>query len=1302
MFQAARAKSILRARTLVGLGSVLLLLTMLNGTVLAQSSNGQISGLVTDSSGAAVEGAGIVATNTATGVTYTGKTNGAGVYVLPQLIPGPYKISLTKQGFARVERPELTVRTGDRLSLDFSLKPATATEVITVTESAPLLQADQSSASTVLDNKMITELPQLNRNSLDLTSVIPQVQGKGPASDNIASLGNAAYFIANTGNSYAISGGQVNGTSISVDGNQLQDSEFNAVNRAIPTPDSVGEFRVESGVLTADHGRYSGGVITMNTKSGTNQFHGRLFEYFRNQIMNSNGWVNNDIGANRQAFHQNNYGLSLGGPVKIPHLYDGSGKTFFFFGWEGERYNTGEVVSTTVPTQLQQQGDFSHTIINYQNHAPIYAAIFDPYHLDSSGNRRQYGSVPGAPVGANGLSGSKICSQADVTAGTCPVASQGLSLQSTLFAHYMALYPQPNHKASTIDGYSNDRLDSIAITRPTDRFFLRLDENLSNSQRLNLSISRSHMTNNIPAPWFHAARSYTYDHDVTGSLQYNWVISPTSILDVHLGMGVAKLYSDGVSGDGSDPDPNVNTTTWGFDPLVISNPSRSISDIPPVLNIGQVGATASATNPSVFSNVGGSQFDTFINQTTNGTVSFTKVYGRHTVKVGYEQYFYRFSEIGGDHTGVAWINNGGGSVQNWQNPSDATTGFPLAELMMGSSHVFQWGNWQITPYGFNEAGYVMDDWKVNRKLTVQMGLRWDHDGARSPRDFGESTPLTYLINARNVLNPIPSWNWSQVTSTPGLGGLASLPQPGWVTQGTTGQVVLLDTPPHTQKNLYNTDWKNFQPRLGIAYAFDDKTVFHGSAGIIDQGLGGLSTDWFSFYYNTVTMNQISSVDGQHWISELGPDHGLGTFPLQNSGSHLGYYPRITTNAQYANITFGQAANPTQGGAATLNHFQSPTDYTWDFSVQRQVGKNWTATADYTGIRGIHLLMPLWGWSLNNVPTQYYALGTAYEQQNPGSNVFQVQVPNPFFGLSQTFASEPTLPLGQMLGLSPQYSATTPGQATWGRAFSNFLNLQIQSRSYRGLSLLASYNIRKTLTNSWGKDIQHGGPAGSGYLQNPHNLMEAYGVAGYEVPQTVLLNYSYELPFGRGRQFMSHPSSIGYKAVDQVIGGWNVAGVTTWNPKGTPLLVPQVPGGITAPGAAIRYSLAPGVKVKTSSNYSGALVDPNVGQFFNSNPTKVLNSAAFVKTPDFTLANSPFIFPNVRNPGAFFTDATLLKKFPIAREGETYFELRMEAQNVFNHANYNNIDNNPNDPTFGGILGKQQYPRVMQVGARLFF
>ena len=269
----------------------------------------------------------------------------------------------------------------------------------------------------------------------------------------------------------------------------------------------------------------------------------------------------------------------------------------------------------------------------------------------------------------------------------------------------------------------------------------------------------------------------------------------------------------------------------------------------------------------------------------------------------------------------------------------------------------------------------------------------------------------------------------------------------------------------------------------------------------------------------------------------------------------------------------------------------------------------------------------------------------------------------------------------------------------------------QSRGYHGLTLLGSYSIRKTLTNTAGKDIQHGGPAGMGLLQNPHNLMEAYGVALYEMPQTVLLNYSYELPFGRGRKFLSGTTNWAQRVLDGIVGGWAVAGVSTWNPKGTPVLVHNMDTGTTAPGAALRWSLAPGAGVKNSNSYSGALVAN--GGFVHQNAQGVLNPAAFVPTPDYGLSNAPFVFPHVRNPGSFFTDATLLKKFHWSENAARYFELRMEAINVFNHANFGPIDNDPSSPTFGGITGKGACvivgvergcnpPRTMQIGARLFF
>ena len=1179
---------------------LLFCLALLSAPLQAQSGNGQVSGLVTDSSGAAMAGATVIATNTATNIPYRTVTNRSGVYVLSQMVPGPYTVQASKQGFAAVLRAGIRLQTGDTLALNFQLKPGTKEETVTVTGTLPLLQLDQASSANILDNKMITELPQLSRDSLDLTSVSPAVQGQGPLIDSVGKLGNAAYLVANNGTSYAMAGGQVNGSTISVDGNVLQDAEFNAVNRSIPSPDSIGEFRVQTGVLPADQGRYSGGIISMSTQSGTNQYHGRLFEYYRTQKLDANDWMNNAQGIPIEPFHQNNYGVTLGGPLSIPHLYSGKDRTFFFVSWEGERYENSSTVKSSVPTALNHVGDFSQTVINYQNGAPVYARIFDPFHgaMDANGNwvRPEYPNE------------------------TIPVSGGNLSTQSQLFQDYMSLWPMPNHAPDANSDHSNNFWATVTNTRPTDRFFTRIDHNLTQNQRFNLSLSRSRMTNNIPAPFLHAASSVTTDHDVSGSLQYTWVTSPSSIFDLHLGFGVANLLSNGVSGLGSSPDPNINTSKWPFDPLILNNPERSVTNIPPAMSL-----------PG-YTSVGGAEFDNFINQTVNGSVAFTKIIGRHTIKFGYQEDFARFNENGGDRTGVAWINPGGGSNQLWNN-NDGLTGSPLAELMMGSSNFFQWGNWNIAPYGYDQAAYLMDDWKVNDRLTVQMGLRWDHDSPRQSR-FPKGS-IMYDTNAKNVLTPNSGWSWAQVQAS--VPGLSNYSDPSWLTQGASGRVVLLDTPQYPQKNLYSTTWNNFQPRLGISFALNSNTVLHASAGIIDEGLNGLSTDWLSFYYNSNTFNQVPTLDGMHWVSELGQDHGLGTFPLQPSGANLGWYPPVTTNAAYGYQTFGAAASLDQGGT-TMNQYNSPTDYTWDFSIQRQVGKDWVASADYTGIHGIHLLTNVWGWSPTNIPTQYYSLGAS----------LQNQVPNPFYGQSQQFASQPTVPLYQLLGGAPQYTQISPGQASWGRSFSNFLNLQMQSRGFHGLTLMASYSIRKTLTNSSGKDIQHNSSLGQGLLQNPHNLMEGYGVALYEMPQTMLLNYSYDLPIGKGRRFLNTSNTVTGKVASTVLGGWRFAAA----PPG----IPRHAG----PGARPlqwRHRSRRGHSLVAQAGCELPQLQRNHGArrgrdqrrlHRQQSPNRFQQRRLLCARPITPWPTTPVTFPNVRNPGSFSTDATMMKKFDTSR------------------------------------------------------
>ncbi len=376
-----------------------LALVMSNPPVQAQTSNAQLSGLVTDTSGAVVAGAEVQAVNSATNVPYTAVTNGAGIYVLQELLPGPYKVTVSASGFGAVRQSGLVLNTGAHLSQNFTLKPGAVEQSVTVTASQTLISSNEASSASVLDNQMITELPQLNRNALDLTSTTPSIQGNGPPVDQIGTLGNSAYLIANTGNSYSVAGGQVNGTNISVDGNPVQEAEFNATNRAIPTPDSIGEFRVESGVLTADKGRYAGGIISMQTQTGTNNFHGRAFFYFRNENLNSNTWTDNSLGNPRQPFSQKNYGVAGGGPVRIPHVYNGTDHTFFYAAWEGERFSQGQEIISTIPTALNRQGDFSQTVINYSGGDPVYANIYDPFYGASSSN----------PADCTGPSGRPIC-----------------------------------------------------------------------------------------------------------------------------------------------------------------------------------------------------------------------------------------------------------------------------------------------------------------------------------------------------------------------------------------------------------------------------------------------------------------------------------------------------------------------------------------------------------------------------------------------------------------------------------------------------------------------------------------------------------------------------------------------------------------------------------------------------------------------------------------------------------------------------------------------------------------------------
>ena len=1220
------------------------------GPAFAQGSNAQISGLITDSSGANVPGAKVTAVNTATNVTVEAETNTAGVYVISQLIPGVYKVTTTKTGFKSVEQTHVVLRVGDRLSLDFALEIAAVVQQITVTAQTPLLATSDARSANVIDNKLISQLPQLNRNTLDYMFLNPSVQGSGP--NYVGSTVSSGAGVGLFGSQYTLAGGQPNGTSISIDGANMNEGDSNVLNRAIPSPDAIGELRVQTGVLTADTGRYSGGVVTASTLSGTNAFHGKLFEYFRNQGMNANSWYNNNHDIAKDVSHQHNFGGAIGGPIWIPKLYNGRDRTFFFVAYERQVFNSGWMSQSTVPTADERQGIFTNTIAHWDPDTglPVPLRIFDPYggYTDSNGNWVR-------PEFPNAVIPQQYWEKAGY--------------------NILNLYPPPNHAPLFNTSNKNNYWAPVRNSLPVDQLTVRVDENISAAHRLNVRVSRYHALNLTSAPFKHGNAQDQDDLNWSGSVQYVWTISPTSVFEARAGFS----YSNLLVATGESEDPNMDNGKLGFDPMMFAAGNRLSTHIIPGGVYGGI----------YYTNIGGYYPDRMPAQNYNATAAYTKIWGRHTLKAGFEYYHTAMHEYGGDVSGVSGLGAGDESTRElWD--TDNNTGFTGASLLIGAATVGTWGQFNYSPTMRSFAGYVMDDWKVNSKLMVQLGLRIDHDGPK--KMHYASTGVVWDLAAKNVLTPNASWSYDQVlTAVPGL---SNYPQPTWLTNGVNGRASLLNTPEYPGNVLANTNAAVLQPRLGISYTLNPKTVIHASAGIIYQGLYGLNmNNGGNIYYGKDIFNQVLTVDGKHWISEIGTERGLGAFPVQPDGSHLGYVPAVTTNKDYWYNSYGKIPSPASGSEYLMDrHQNSPQEYAWGLTIQRQIGSSWVATAEYTGIRGIHMVQHNEANHFTNVSPQYYSLGSALYDD----------VPNPFYGQSASFSAEPTIPLWHLLSSMPQYRSAGLGVTTTGYMKANYLNLQIQTRGYHGLTLQAAYTIRKTLTTGyskdWRNDMVYASTCTWNSMQDPSNFRECYSVATYEVPQKLLLNYSYDLPVGVGRRILGSPSSFAGKILDKVIGGWGLAGITSFWPKGTPVVVPTVPNANAAENEAVRYSITGPYK---SSNFSPSCALLNDGQFVSQSPCGYFNPAVYVRTPDYSFGNTPAIYPDVRNPGGFSTDGTVMKNFYFSKDHTRYLNIRVEAYNIFNHPNYGKLNADPSSIGFGGLDGKSGN-RVMQIGARIFF
>lgn len=661
-------------------------LCMCSIPAVSQIVTGSIVGTVTDSSGAAVSGATVTITNDATSEHRTAPTNGSGDYSFPLLPPGNYKLEIQAQGFKSYARDPIIVQVDQSPRANATMEVGEVSQQVVVTSAAPIMQTESASLGQVVSGKAVTNIPLNGRNVLALVSLVPGVVPQGSSAGNLT--GQNVFAAGN----YQIGGGNGNQSSVLVDGSPVNTSYGNTV-ELVPDQDVIQEFKVQTNNNTAEFGMYTGGVINMSTKSGTNAFHGTAYEYLRNTVLDANDFFAKRNGAGKQPYHLNQFGGNFGAPIK-------RNKYFIFGDYQGYRQSQGKVYVENVPTLAMRGGDFS----------ALSTPIYDP-------------------LTTCGYNGNPACTAAQAN-GTQPTRQQfpGNKIPQTRFSTVARnLINFPYWANPTQAGTSSAGLQNFARFGTSggvnDQYTVRGDQTLSSKQtlfeRYTWWKSQNHAAdvynNGLLSGDPISPEAFTTQQGVIGD---TYVFNPTTIADIHVSffrwnykrtpgtlgydetkLGFPSYFSQIVSGNGFSPSTTVPS-------IAMANPSYN--------GIG-TGLIFSINNNYVIA------------------PTFTKILGRHTIKAGAD-----LRRLEMDY----FQNNAPGGVFPFDNvftsknaASPGSTGNPFASFLLGYVSASAGGSnqtVQIAPPVFQtiyyQGYYLQDTWQANNKLTLTLGLRYEIPG----------------------------------------------------------------------------------------------------------------------------------------------------------------------------------------------------------------------------------------------------------------------------------------------------------------------------------------------------------------------------------------------------------------------------------------------------------------------------------------------------------------------------------------------------------------------------------------------
>jgi hypothetical protein len=1296
--QQQRTSRISRQRSYWVFLSLLIALFFVPRPALAQLYTGSVTGVVTDSSGATIPAVKITLVDQGKGFSFTATTDNTGRYLLRSIPPGTYTITAEAPNFEKETQENINVDVSQNISVDLALKLGSVNDVVEVKTTSVQLQTEDAVTGQVVNRKFVNDLPLVDRNFTNLAYLAPGVtETNAPGTKN-----------AQGGINFNSNGSRNSTADVLIDGATASNFDQNSgLNNVLYTPsvDSVEEFKVQQANFTAEYGFSAGALINVVTRSGTNKFHGSVYEFFRNSVMDANNWFNNKNSQPIAALKRNDFGGSIGGPIR-------KDKTFFFFDYEGLRERDATNAVAGVPTAAERTGDFG--VFCGANGGTFDATglcsapagqLWDPYTGSFNPNpepANPNGIGPGALrqnfIPFNNLATYTSPGNPNLVGTPFQLPAGPGNLINPVAAKLIQLFPLPTNQATDLSSLQNSNWFGSGVNPSSNnQFDIKIDQRFSDRDLLSAKYSQQRASsnsfdcfNNIADP---CTGGPVITHRYIFSLTHTHTFSKTLLLTATYGFQRGFDNQQGVSGN--TPAAQQGLASLGFPSYL----NHGFGTLPTIIINGYASANQTGNNTNIGTNPFSILREGQIVHYLTGAVSW--VHNKHELKFGGEWRLHQinFTQPGWPSGAFNFDVTGSSQVSSDLNSG----GDGLASFLMGVGPPSAGGGGCtpcqvgfvnfVSTQSFQYATFVQDNYRITPKLTLNLGLRYELN-----------TPRTERYNRMNSLDPTAvsplQLTADQISQAQSLG----LPSQAIQTLSNLHGIEVFASP--ANRSNYDTYDKAIQPRFGFAYQTWGGFVLRGGYGI-----------YFSSPRSSASGTGPWGFEGfdvqPPWLTTLNLDHATPWNTLSNTSCN--FNPPFTCgvasppgNSLGAFNDIGFAAV----GPIKRRSLNTPYEQAWSFGFQKKLPGKILLDTSYVGKKGTHLY--LGGFRENNIlPASVLGLAPTDigNLNNPVANPFFNPNPGPcdhthFICDPNSALGQPTVSGFQLLLPFPQYTGFQADSPPIANSIYHALQIRAEREFSNGLQFLVTYTWSKSIDDASASDDSFvflgGGTTGGSTLavQNPYDLRAERAVSVFDIPHIFQASFVYELPVGRSRKFGNdmHP------VLDAVVGGWQVNGILRIN-SGRPL-IPLLLNTNAIPTFGQRPILTG--TLQRASGGPENFTDPGTSYFSNatfdntvSDNVGVLQDTATVAP--FTFGNAPRTITSVRQPGAENMDISLFKNFTLSKRNEGIrLQFRAEAFNVFNHPQFQGPDMIVGDSNFGEITSTVNSPRQLQLALKLYF